>query len=300
MDLADAITEITAVQEAAGSMPRTVSTNCRRLQGLAQMLAQRGVRSVAEVTAADLDAVFMLYAERGVRQTSRRSYASTVREFFRCCQDRGWLLRNPAADLPIPDDDDIPLPEAPLDEVEVADLFANLPRRDAVDLRNRAHLELLYGCALRLAESVHLDLGDLDFQRRTLQVRAGKGGHDRTIPLMPGTIGAVQDYLAVRRTMLRGPDHGALLLDRHGRRIREDLLPGILRRLGRKRGRRLHPHLFRHSIAVHLLRGGADIRHVQQFLGHSSLETTKIYLRMVPGHLREAYDAAMPAIAVGA
>lgn len=295
----DAIAAITAAKEAAGNQPRTVSANHRRLQQLGVFLAKRGISSVADVTAADLDAAFVSHAQRGLRQTTRLVYASTVREFFRCCQDRGWILRNPAVDLPIPDDGDLPLPEQPLDEAEVAELLASLPRRDVVDLRNRAHIELLYGCALRLAESVRLDLTDLDFSRCTLQVRAGKGGYDRTIPMMPGTMGAVQDYLAVRRTLLRGPDVGVLLLDRHGRRIREDLLPGILRRLGRKRGRRLHPHLFRHSIAVHLLRGGADIRHVQQFLGHASVETTKIYLRLVPGHLREEYDRAMPAIAVG-
>jgi len=85
-------------------------------------------------------------------------------------------------------------------------------------------------------------------------------------------------------------------------RLQDYVIGGVLRGMNRRRKKgmpRLHPHLFRHSIAVHLLHGGADVRHVQMFLGHASLETTKVYLRMVPGRLREAYDAAMPEIAVG-
>ena len=115
--------------------------------------------------------------------------------------------------------------------------------------------------------------------------------------------GAAQDYLTVRRALVRGPDHGALLLTRTGIRLPERAGCSWFQTLSRSRGplaAHLHPRLFRHSIVVHLLRGGADIRHVQQFLGHANIETTKIYLRMVPGHLREAYDAAMPVIAVEA
>ena len=96
-------------------------------------------------------------------------------------------------------------------------------------------------------------------------------------------------------------DHGALLLTRTGIRLPEREVRRWFRALNAERGpaaSHLYPHLFRHSIAVHLLRGGADIRQVQQFLGHANVETTKVYLRLVPGHLREEYDAAMPVIAV--
>ena len=102
---------------------------------------------------------------------------------------------------------------------------------------------------------------------------------------MKGTAAAVKDYLAVRRTLLRGPDVGALLLNRKGRRLQDYVIGGVLREISKRRPKglpRLHPHLFRHSIAFHLLHGGADVRHVQMFLGHASLETTKIYLQMVP------------------
>lgn len=117
---------------------------------------------------------------------------------------------------------------------------------------------------------------------------------------MKGTAGAVKDYLAVRRDLLQGPDHGRLLLSNRGQPLGEFMIRHLLDDLAVRCGiaRKLYPHLLRHSIAVHLLRGGADIREVQAFLGHSLLETTKVYLRMVPGHLREEYDRAMPEIAM--
>jgi integrase/recombinase XerC len=108
------------------------------------------------------------------------------------------------------------------------------------------------------------------------------------------------DYLSQRRHLVVGPDHGALFLNNRGQRIGAFVVQHLLTDLAKRAGlgRRVHPHLLRHSIAVSMLRGGAEIRHVQALLGHSSMETTKIYLRMVPGHLREEYDKAFPTIAV--
>lgn len=273
----------------------------KRLKPLARFLARHGARKAADVTPTDLDGYLTGMAARGVSWRSRRSIASTIRSLFRWCQERGLVLANPARDLPVAEADDDELPQAPLSEAEVNDLLAGMPRTDATDLRNRAHLELLYGCALRLSESLALDVADLDLDRHVVLIRDGKGGKDRLMPLPRGAWGAVQDYLTVRRELLRGPDHGALLVTRTGIRLPERAVRRWFQGLNRGRGPdapHLHPHLFRHSIAVHLLRGGADIRHVQQFLGHTNVETTKVYLRMVPGHLREEYDKAMPTIAV--
>jgi site-specific recombinase XerD len=210
-------------------------------------------------------------------------------------------MSDPARDIALPDGGEPDLPAPPMEEHEVAALFESLPRRDVIDLRNRLHLELLYGCALRIQESVSLNLKDIDLANRVLLVRNGKGGKDRVLPLVRGVLGALKDYLALRRSLLHGPDHGALLLSRRGDRLNVATFRMWLAEFNRRRGpgqKRVHPHLLRHSIAVHLLRGGADIRHVQEFLGHSSLETTKVYLRLVPGRLKEDYDRAMPEIAV--
>ncbi len=300
--LTDEIDLFLQLGRAEGWSKQTVDAYRRRLDALAEFLKQRGVVRVADVMNSDLDAYMIHLVERDLKRSSRQTYGASIREFFRRMQERGKVLRNPARDLPMPDDDDVELPKAPLDEAEVIELFASLPRSTAIELRTILHLELLYSCALRLGESVALDLVHVDLHRRVVHVVAGKGGKDRVVPMMGGVVAALTSYLAVRRTLLRGPDHGALLIDQYGKRLDGQAIQQVLRRLSQRRGAdktSLHPHLFRHSIAVHLLRGGADIRHVQAFLGHASLETTKIYLRLVPGRLKEDYDAAMPMIDVG-
>ena len=134
---------------------------------------------------------------------------------------------------------------------------------------------------------------------RVIHVRRGKGGRARDVPMVRGLHAALTAYLRVRRSLLRGADHGALLVSRYGTRPGARTLAKIMQQMsGRLGGRRVHPHLFRHSIAVHLLRGGADIRYVQAFLGHELLDTTKTYLRLVPADIRDAYLNAMPEFAV--
>lgn len=125
-------------------------------------------------------------------------------------------------------------------------------------------------------------------------MREGKGGKTRMLPLVEGTRVAAEAYMGLRRELLRGPDHGALLLAHDGRRLGGHWMQSWMRRAGPRLGFEVHPHLLRHSIAVHLLRRGADIRHIQEYLGHARLDTTAIYLRLVPGQLREDYDKAMP------
>ena len=294
--------EVFLAQKSPVVAARTIAGYQKTLRKVSDLLHRRGVIHVADVTPDDLDAIMLGMAAAGLKHTTRFHHASVLREFFRILQERGLVLRNPALDLPVPDDKDGELPPAPLEEGEVAVLLAAAGCCDVIELRNRAHLHLLYGCALRLSESLALNVGDIDFGQRTVFVRAGKGNRDRFVPLMKGVAGALKDYLSLRRQLLKGPDTGVLLMNNRGNRLGEYMIRAVLDDLAVRCGfgRKLHPHLLRHSLAVHFLRGGADIREVQAFLGHSSVETTKVYLRMVPGHLRDAYDAAMPDIAVRA
>ena len=276
----------------------TVSSNRYRLGRFADWLEQRGIIRWADVTAADLDAFQHGLLAQGLAYGTRVGYIWLVRVLFDWLAQRGKVLVNPGVDLAAFDDGERALPPAPLSEEQVTRLFQLLPGTDAVDLRNRLHVELLYGCALRLSESINLDLTDLDFRERTLLVRGGKGDKDRQVPMMGGVLAAAKDYLAVRRELLVGPDHGVLLLSKDGQRLEEKVIQRVLKRVGRVMGIRIHPHLLRHSLAVHLLRQDVDIRLIQEILGHALLDTTKIYLRLVPGHLKEDYDKAMPPIAL--
>lgn len=297
----DEIADYIQQRKAEGLSPATLKTNESILKALAKFLDTRGNRRASDVTPEDLDAHMLAMFDAGVRLSTRQVRGSVIRAFFRWLAEAGKLLSNPARDILVPEDeDDVPLAEPPLEEAEVAEIIDGLPQRNAIDLRNRLHLELLYGCGLRIAESVGLDLRDIDLEARTLRIH-GKGGKIRILPLMRGVQVALEYYFCLRRSLLKGPDHGALLLNKRGRRVEPSAVYCLLQVLNRQRGpgrTRLHPHLFRHSIAVHLLRGGADIRHIQEFLGHANLDITKRYLRLVPGRLKEDYDKAMPEIAV--
>ena len=266
-----------------------------------RVLRERGCRRVADVTPEDLQVCMECLARDGRKASSRLQVAILLKQIFRWFQDRGLAISNPALGLSMPEEDLDALPPPPLTEAEVQALIAALPRNSWQDLRNACLIEVYYGCGLRNAEALALDERDIDFQRKTLHVRAGKGGQDRLLPLMVGTEAAIQDYLAVRRRLLQGPDHGALFVSKlTGKRLSKTAVSHLFIALNASRGPHLphvFPHLLRHSIAVHLLRGGADIRHIQAFLGHAALDTTKTYLRLVPGRLKEDYDAAMPDIA---
>ncbi len=300
--LADEMDDYLRHGRSVGWKDKTILNYRHHLSILVRVLRKRGCRRVADITYDDLMAVMQHVSDEGRAKKSRVQLAILCKQFFQWLQDQGKIIRNPALGLPSPDNGEPELAEPPLSEDDVQALFASLPRRTTSDLRNACLLELLYGCALRISEALALDTNDIDLSRRTLRVRGGKGGQDRLLPLMTTATAAVKDYQSVRRTLLKGPDHGALFLNQNGVRIKLSGVYGFFQDLNTARGpdaRRLHPHLFRHSIAVHLLRGKADIRHVQELLGHANLDTTKHYLRLVLGHLRQDYDAAMPDIATG-
>ncbi|MCZ7647429.1 MAG: tyrosine-type recombinase/integrase [Planctomycetota bacterium] len=302
MLLRDAIAEYLETRRVQNASPRTLASAAQRLDYLSRFLRRRRIVRLTAVAPKDLTGYATSLSRRGVAHGTKCAYLLSVREFFSWLHERGKVLVNPARYLQTPDEDEAPLPEPPLTEEEVSRILDHLPRRSAVDLRNRLHLELLYGCGLRITESIELKVADIDLENRCVRVR-GKFSKVRVLPLMRGTLGALRDYMALRRSFLRGPDHGVLLLGKtYGKALSLASLYPYLRALSKRLGfkRRIHPHLFRHSIAVHLLQRGADIRHVQEFLGHACIDTTKIYLRMVPGRLREDYDKAFPEIAVRA
>jgi site-specific recombinase XerD len=170
------------------------------------------------------------------------------------------------------------------------------PRPDEVDttlraldgdkplaLRNRALVELVYSAGLRSAEAVALDLGDVDFEQELVRVR-GKGGKDRVVPLGEEAAWWIARYLRDARPELARGAENALFLSANGRRLDTS----TLRRIAP------HPHRLRHAFATHLLEGGADLRTIQELLGHSSLSTTQVYSHVDGKRLRRVYDRAHP------
>jgi len=174
------------------------------------------------------------------------------------------------------------LPDAPR-QADVDRELALLEGKDALAFRNRALVEVLYSAGLRSREAVDLDLGDVDFEQERLLVR-GKGGKERVVPLGEEAAWWVARYLRDARPRLARGAENALFLSARGRRLDTS----TLRRIAP------HPHRFRHAFATHLLEGGADLRVIQELLGHSSLSTTQIYSHVDGKRLRKVYDLAHP------
>ncbi len=175
------------------------------------------------------------------------------------------------------------------------------PDKSPAGLRDRALLEVLYGAGLRASEAIHLDVGDLDLSSELLRVRRGKGGRDRMALIGRMAVDALDAYLAEgRRVLLERNPHGkaevALFLNKYGSRLSDRGVRRTIEKYIDSVGHRLHvtPHVLRHSFATHMLQNGADIRAVQELLGHASLATTQIYTHVTTEHMQQAYGEAHP------
>jgi integrase/recombinase XerD len=190
------------------------------------------------------------------------------------------------------------LPKAiPLEDVEA--LLA-VPPSDGLGRRDRAILETLYGAGLRISELVDLDVDDVDLDERSILVRSGKGSKSRRVPIGRAAGAALGDYLTVTRpelvTRATSNPGAALFLNARGGRLSRQGCWKLLKQHARVAGleEKVSPHTLRHSFATHMLDGGADIRVVQELLGHASLATTQVYTLVTDGRLREVYLAAHP------
>ena len=175
------------------------------------------------------------------------------------------------------------LPDAPA-AADVERMLESLEGEGPIALRNRALVELVYSAGLRSAEAVGLDLGDVDFEQELVHVRRAKGGKERVVPLGEEASAWLARYLRDARPELARGANDAFFLSARGRRLDTSTLRRIVP----------HPHRLRHAFATHLLDGGADLRTIQELLGHSSLSTTQIYSHVDPRHLRRVYDRSHP------
>jgi integrase/recombinase XerC/integrase/recombinase XerD len=225
--------------------------------------------------------------------TIARKFAS-IRAFFRQMVERGELEQNPA-DLVSHARRRAPLPKA-LRTDELAQLLDRMPARTPLEARDRAMLELTYSCGLRCEEVVNVDVGDVDFDAEELRV-LGKGSKTRIVPIGEPAQRALEGYLSTGRpALLQTPDEAALFLSKRGRRLSPSDVRRRLRAWLRHAGLSgdASPHALRHSFATHLLEGGADLRAIQELLGHASVSTTQIYTRVESARLRRQYSRSHP------
>jgi site-specific recombinase XerD len=300
---------------------RTIKASTIDLEQFAFFLAERGVERPAAITRADVSDFAVTLAEdpgrssaaatpptglpalsgRGAqppRQYARSTIArklSVVRSFLGFCQDNGIIETSPGAGVGSPK---VPrrLPQV-LTPLQAADLLESIGGEKPLDLRDRALFELIYSSGLRCQEVLDLRMRDVNVGSREMRVK-GKGRKVRVVPVGEVALEALERYvLEGRSRLLKDPerdDH--VFISRTGRPLSSSDVQRRLARYLAKAGapRGTSPHTLRHSFATHLLEGGADLRVIQEMLGHSSLRTTQVYTHVSAAHLRRAYRKAHP------
>ncbi len=278
-----------------GSSPRTVEAYERDLRDYLAFLKGQGISDADCVRRDDVAAYEADLMERGYAPTSVKRRISAVRGFHRFLVKEGHACANPADTLVLPK-----VPETLPDVLSIDQMNALLSvphERTPAALRNQALLEVLYGCGLRASEAVGLDVTDLLFEEGYVRV-TGKGNKERIAPVSGAAVAALEDYLENGREELRGTHAaltGAVFLNARGGRLTRQSVHAIVARAGQDIGvRNLHPHTLRHSFATHMLEGGADLRVIQEILGHADISTTQIYTHVDRSHIREEYLNAHP------
>lgn len=283
-----------------GLSRNTLEAYRRDLGRYTDYLAERGI---GDVTSVGEDAItgFVAHLSAAEYAPNRRYRASSVarslaavRSLHRFLVREGRAGFDPAEGVVRPK---VPrnLPR-PLTQDEVALLLAAPAGDDPAPLRDRAILETLYGAGLRISELVALDVDDLDLDEGSVRV-LGKGDRERLVPLGRYAVAALGAYLTRGRPSLaRDGSRGAVFLNQRGGRLTRQGATNIVQDAAAKAGieRRVTPHMLRHSFATHLLEGGADVRVVQELLGHASLATTQVYTLVTDDRLRDVYFDAHP------
>ena len=276
-----------------GASPATLRAYGRDLLELAAWATERG-REPGTLAYRDLRNYAAVLSGRGLAKSSVARKLAASRGFHAHLVRTGDAADNPAELLPTPKRDSR-LPRV-LGPDQVAALLDRIPARTPLEVRDRALFEVAYSCGLRAEEIVNLDVADLDFESETVRV-TGKGSKTRVLPIGEPAQRAVRRYLDIARPALAARDaQAALFLSKRGRRLSSSDVRRRLAKWVREAAvaGRISPHTLRHSFATHMLEGGADLRSIQELLGHSSVSTTQIYTRVEPSRLRREYARAHP------
>jgi integrase/recombinase XerC len=277
------------------SLERRLSTHTaaayrRDLDQLVEFCGRRGVRAWSAVDHRQIRAFGAAQHAGGLSPRSVQRRLSAVRSFYTYLQREGCCALNPAHEVRAPKARKR-LP-ATLDADQMGRLLA-ARADDLLSTRDKAIMELFYSSGLRLSELVHLNLEDLDLEDRVVRV-AGKGSKTRLVPVGRFAVAALRRWLRQRGAL---PDRDdAVFVARHGRRLTPRAVQLRVMAWARRAGLGLHvhPHMFRHSFASHLLESSSDLRGVQELLGHADIATTQIYTHLDFQHLAKVYDAAHP------
>jgi integrase/recombinase XerD len=277
-----------------GCSPHTCAAYRTDLVDFARFVRARGVTDLRTVSRAEVTLYLFSLRHRRMSPATVARRLSALRALYRFLVQEGEAGADPTEDVRGPRRRR-PLPKV-LSREEVARLLSQPPAQTPEGLRDRAILELLYASGLRVAELVGLEVGDVDLEAEVVRVM-GKGRRPRVVPMGTYAVRALEAYLNLGRpAILRGRQSRALFVRRGGKSLSRQRVWGMLRRYARLAGisTPVSPHMLRHSFATHLLEGGADLRAVQELLGHASIATTQIYTHVTREQLRQVFDRAHP------
>lgn len=283
--------------------PRTIQTQATYFNRLGEFMAEVNIDDPAAFTAQTVSDfqrwLFYQPTAKGAARTvaSQNRVLSFLRILFEFLHQEGIVARNPAAELRLAREPD-PLPKNILTPQEARKIVEAPDAATLHGYRDRALLEVLYSTGIRKKELLSLAVDDINLEEEIAIIRNGKGGKDRVVPLSRVACRFLETYLkAIRPELLRGHRTPALFVSiRHGYTLGTHSLGTIIEKYTRQVGikRKVTPHLWRHTCATHLLKNNANLRHVQELLGHRSLATTERYLRLTITDLKEAHRKFHP------
>lgn len=280
-----------------GASPHTVAAYRRDLGEYSGFLARRAVTTPDAVTREDVTAYVADLRARGLAPSTVERRVAALKGFHKFLVREGITENHPTARVPLPK---VPARLPDLISIDEADALLSQPFPDGpVGLRDRAILEVLYGSGLRASELSGLDITDIDVAAGYLRV-FGKGSKERLVPIGGIALTALETYIRAGRQHLRqkaslSADASAVFLSVRGRRLSRQSVHSLVSAYGQRVGlESLHPHTLRHSFATHMLEGGADLRALQEMLGHADISTTQVYTHVDRRHIREEYLSTHP------
>ena len=278
----------------AGSSPHTVENYLRDVRRLVAYGESKGVRGPGYVTAAQLREFVYFLKDLGLAATTIRRQVSALRTYYKFLVGEGVVARDPSERIESPKRWRT-LPSV-LSVADIEKLLAAPNTDEPLAIRDRAILEFAYATGVRVSELVGLTLQDILFEEGVARV-FGKGAKERLVPVGRRALGAVALYAReIRPTLDKGVGRGALFLNARGGRLSRVGAWGVIKKMAKRAGitKRVTPHTLRHTFATHLLEGGADLRAVQEMLGHADLSTTQLYTHVDRDYLRSVHKSYHP------
>lgn len=273
----------------------TINSYKTDLTSFLNFISQSGIDDLAEIKTNNIASFFKLLKEAGLNETSAARYFSSLKGFFKYLYKNDYIKSNPIERIQ-PPKISRRLPEV-LNVREINSILEQPDVKDTIGLRDKAILEVFYACGTRISELINIKVNDLFLSEEVIRV-FGKGSKERLIPIGSSAIKWIEEYLQKSRPILAKnyKSENYLFLNQRGTKFSRMGIWKIVNHYAKRAGieKNVHPHTFRHSFATHLIEGGADLRAVQEMLGHSDISTTQIYTHIDRDYIKLVHKKYHP------